>query len=330
MSDWNGSAWRAVHLHYHGDRDLLLDRCIRPLVHELTAEGAIEQLYFIRYAVGGPHVRLRYLPGGSASRAGDAGLLTDRIRRRASEFFAQHPSVRRPDAGTILATSRALAAAERDQGDAELVPDHRCVERPPQFEVERYGGAELFPASLELFEVSSMVALDHVRRFRDATPGGRLTMIWRALAAQALAAAETCEDLCPLLEYTTAWGEAVAPLSRRADDAYDSQPRTYRNLLTATAVELVHGNSSAQSIYDATQRLRSLLAPLTPKRRWRVLTSHLHMTANRLGAGNREETYVCRLIARALESITTGGGREMEVVRRAVLPSDRPLVATQP
>lgn len=319
MSTWDGSAWQAAHFHYHGDRDLLVDRCIRPLSRDLLGDGLIRRFFYLYYALGGPHVRLRWLPTDDPHGSEDDDPVIERIRHHADAFFARSPSTESLDPQTVLQRNRSIAAAEAEDDETELVPDNSWVRRPPHFEVRRYGGPELLPASLDLFTLSSLVAFEHLRRLRDADSNARVTAIWRTLASQVLASAESLEDLDPLLDYSvTAWGDAVAPFVERADQAFERQPDAYRSLLAKTAFEVTEGRSAAQRLDDGVRLLRRRIHRLPPRHRWRVFTSHLHMTANRLGAGNREETYVCRLVARAVASIADRGGLELEALHAAL------------
>ena len=84
--DW--SRWQAFHLFYHADRNLLLLRLIRPLVGSLARAGAIDRFFFVRYELGGPHVRLRL-----RSTPGAMDVVEERVREASADYFARWPSV---------------------------------------------------------------------------------------------------------------------------------------------------------------------------------------------------------------------------------------------
>ncbi|MDA6131158.1 hypothetical protein OSK38_27810, partial [Escherichia coli] len=51
--------WKAYHVFYHGNLDILIQQCIKPITKKLLSEGIAEKFFFIRYWEGGPHIRLR-------------------------------------------------------------------------------------------------------------------------------------------------------------------------------------------------------------------------------------------------------------------------------
>src|SRR5215218_9452764 len=58
--------WISVHVFYSSNGNPLLADGVAPLVARLRARGLISRYFFIRYWLGGPHVRLRLLPAEAA------------------------------------------------------------------------------------------------------------------------------------------------------------------------------------------------------------------------------------------------------------------------
>ena len=81
-------SWCAWHLHYHGDSNRLLFGVIDPTSRRWWKEGAIDRSFFVRYQLGGPHIRwrVRLAPGA------DPEALGSQLERIAGEFFAREPS----------------------------------------------------------------------------------------------------------------------------------------------------------------------------------------------------------------------------------------------
>src|SRR6478736_5504341 len=80
--------WRAWHLYYHACEDHLLLELVRPLVVELLRRQAIDRFFFIRYAYGGPHIRLRW----RLTEASGAVEAEQTLTARAAQYFATWPS----------------------------------------------------------------------------------------------------------------------------------------------------------------------------------------------------------------------------------------------
>ena len=64
MSD---ADWLSFHAHYHGDRDLPLRHAVASLVRRLRDDGLLESFFFMRYSLGGPHIRLRLRPAAGGA-----------------------------------------------------------------------------------------------------------------------------------------------------------------------------------------------------------------------------------------------------------------------
>src|SRR5258705_6344647 len=81
--------WRALHIFLHRSAeevDEFIVGCLAPAVARRRAEGEITTWFFIRYWVGGPHIRIRLR---IAPKAGADPL--ERIRAEAAEYLAARP-----------------------------------------------------------------------------------------------------------------------------------------------------------------------------------------------------------------------------------------------
>jgi hypothetical protein len=300
--------WREHQLFYHADRDLLLREMVGPLAASLLASGDAAHVWFVRYLLGGPHVRLRIRP-----RRGRARAAAERVRLASAEFFARHPSpqpleeekVRRMNR-EALADDTALTAA-----DDVVWPDNSLRSVPPRFEVARYGGPTLFPASLDFFAVSSTWVLRTLARRGELTPAARLDVASRAMLRQAWGLAVDAAEVGRLCAWGTyVMGDVLRGFAARGDEAFergrDGLCARVRGELKALAAPVVVGDGDEDApgwLGGAARLLAREVAGADDDARWRISWSQVHMTANRLGLRNPEEIYVGRMLQRAIAAV---------------------------
>lgn len=307
--DW--SRWRSCHLYYHGDRNLLLDRLVWPLVGSLFHSRTIDHFFFIRYELGGPHVRLRLraLPGAEES-------VEEAAAKAAGDFFARWPSAQPRSTETMMRWTRETLAADPSETDATIYPDNSLRIVPFEPQIDRYGGPELFGASLDFFALSSLRALAFAHESGAEPRSRQLPHILRALACQALGFARDEPELLRLLGYAEAGeGHPLAPFAARGDRAFEQQPEVLRRLLVDA---LTGTGEQGAGPLDEARGLAAALRGAAPATREGILRSHMHMTANRLGLSNPEEAHAGRILWRAAEE----GGRLASGLRGAWRPLD--------
>lgn len=287
------TGWRSFHLHYHGDRDLLLLELVRPLAASLLARGQIDRFFFVRFLLGGPHIRLRLRP-----RPDPAGTIGYDVAAAAEAFFASHPSQASLPEEEIRRRNRLVLARAPHEHDDAVYPDNSLREVPFRPETERYGGPDLLDHSLDFFTLSSVSAL----RFLEAHGGEprprQLSEAFRMLARQALGCARTPEELQHLLQAPVeSWGEPMAPAADRADQLFDRHRQDLLGLLRAEVESLASPET------EAARRLAREIGDAGEDVRRRICTSQLHMTANRLGIEGAEEVYLARLLWRSAREL---------------------------
>lgn len=301
-----GSRWRSYHLYYHGEKHLLLTLLVRPLVASLLEEQIIDHLFFIHYELGGPQVRLRLRVAAEAARLDRA------VAAEAQRFFSHWPSRCPLPAEAVRRRTREILAADASESDAAVHPDNSLQVTSFVPEVERYGGPERIGCSLDFFALSSVRALSFAEA-RGAEPRARqIPGILRALAAQAFGFARDGAELLDLLGYAAV--DAAHPFTtfmERGDRAFEKEPEAFRSLLQ----DVLASGGEAGAVEEA-RRLAARVHDAPSEVRWRILKSHMHMTANRMGLRNPEETYLTRILWRAAH----GGGGLDPVLREAWSP----------
>jgi hypothetical protein len=289
-----GAAWRSYHLFYHGDRDRLLLELVRPLVSTLLADDDIDSFFFVRFALGGPHVRLRLrsLPARAETAAA-------RVADRAAAFFARRPSLNPLDGEAIRRRNRLILARAPHERDDAVYPDNALRELPFRPEIDRYGGPQLLDFSLDFSALSSVAALRFLAAHGAEPRQQQIPVIFRLLVRQALGLARSCEELAILLRAPVeSWGDSMAPAVARADQVFARRGQDLLRLLR-TEIELL----SAAPETEAARRLAWEVRGAPEDRRRRIAESHLHMTANRLGIEGAEEVYLARLLWRSAQAL---------------------------
>jgi Lantibiotic biosynthesis dehydratase C-term len=89
MEDKNNS-WLAVHLYYEEPWEEFLEKIIKPYCETVIGSGAAESYFFVRYWERGPHLRLRF----HGEKMALENILLPNLRAYFSNVFSQKPSER--------------------------------------------------------------------------------------------------------------------------------------------------------------------------------------------------------------------------------------------
>lgn len=307
------SIWQSYHLFYHGDRDLAVRAFVRPTVCSLMRSGVIDSFFFVRYGLGGPHLRLRV-----KSRNGGRAVVSAEVEQAASRFFARHPSMPSLSVAEIRRHNRLLLENDPSGGTDEVFANHTCVEVAPVFEVDRYGGRELIEHSMDYFALSSCYTMTVCR------PGSRSRRLGEALRVQACQARGLSLDGAEFLEHVSYpdayWGTGLEAAISAGDQYFNGHADEVCTFLEEALHRIKVGGEAAdafesplRSLTDGATSLRDLPGGLGTDERLAMGMSHMHMTANRMGLSNPEEAYLGRILWRAghaLAASETSGWRD--------------------
>jgi hypothetical protein len=294
-------AWHGFHLVYHGDRDLLLRALVAPLAARMLAEREIDTFFFIRYDLGGPHVRLRVRPC-----PGRAREVAARVRSAAAAFFARHPSPTPFPAEKVRRDNRMVIPSDpfATYVDDVVFPDNSVHEAPVGLEVERYGGAAFFNHSLDAFTLSSIDVVSFLEGAGEQARGSRLSEAARALVRQSWGLAGSAGEFAQLVAYAASpAAEGLQRFIVAGDEAFERRRETLRALVRDELALLSAGDAHPPRYAAAARGLGWEIRALAPDIRARIAASHIHMTANRLGLRNPEETYLGRMMKRAVADL---------------------------
>ena len=294
----SAAGWRGFHLFYHADTVRLLGET-RPLAASLVADGLVRRFFLIRYDLGGPHVRLRVEVDDA-----DAPAVAARVRAAAADFFRRAPSTETLPDEQVHRVNRGIIAEDPFAGEEDDVvfPDNSVAELPVHFEMNRYGGPDLYDHSLSFFTLSTVEALGFLEAHAGVPAGRRLADAARLLVRQAWGHAEGEDDFVPLATYAVrTLGDRLAGLFATADAAFERSGGAMCALVQGELARLAapgEGPALAEGARALAHAVRGAPGPV----RRMVATGQMHMTSNRLGLRNGDEVYLCRMLARAFEA----------------------------
>ncbi|HKY26941.1 MAG TPA: lantibiotic dehydratase C-terminal domain-containing protein [Pyrinomonadaceae bacterium] len=297
--------WQSYHLFYHDNLDTPLLKCVEPLVRTLHQLGWLKKFFFVRYQLGGPHLRLRILPTPNCEEQ-----TREMIRREVEKFLKHYPSLNTKNETQIRRANKVILEHDSHEDGDEVYPNNSLLEAPFVPETERYGGARLLPHSLDFFVVSTVAAL---LSLKQNSARGRTTDMGSTARYQirlAIGFSNSFEELDELLSYGMRWGSLFNPnfelLTRKL---YEQQkPKINRLLVDELAIASTRASISSAITTaglwtNAAASLAVSLAETDDTSRRHILESHLHMSANRFGLNNADEFYLSGLLYYALKEL---------------------------
>jgi hypothetical protein len=294
-------AWRAYHLYYHGDQNLMLRRSIQPLMKELLDRGLIDRFYFVRYSLGGPHIRLRWRLTNQDAQCLAEAALAEGI----SQFFTLCPSTKSMPREEIQKLNESVLLDSDPSGPQEedgIFGDNSWRLSSPLFEVARYGGWERLGASLDLFCLSSANVLCLLVERESWSGGWERTIFMRLALHLAWGLVEKEDEFLAVAAYCVRKTEG--PYQRIIADADTVFEKQSAQITALIHEELAKGDPELMGYLDqGSFLLANQLRSLEWRKCHHLAASHLHMTANRLGLNNAEEIYVLRILSRACTSL---------------------------
>jgi lantibiotic biosynthesis dehydratase-like protein len=240
--------WISGHLHYHQGLDPVVRGFVRPLVAALAKNGRINAFFFVRYSLGGPHVRLRLrvVPG-----AREQALAA--MQQAAERFLERSPSTRPLDEETIRRANEAILASDPHETDGAVYPDNSFRVVPFRPEVERYGGPGLVGFSLDLFTLSSVAVLEILAKPRDVQRPALLSQAFRLLLLQALGFAADETELGDLLRYgVDSMGGDMPRILEKGTESPDPRGRRFCRPSSTAFVDAQPPSATMRALEDST------------------------------------------------------------------------------
>ncbi|MBR7742528.1 thiopeptide-type bacteriocin biosynthesis protein [Phycicoccus sp. BSK3Z-2] len=280
--------WTSRHLHLATGATSALDRVLAEVAAP-AARDTGRPWFFVRYWQGGPHLRLRVadLDGPAADR------LTARLERLLEPHLA--PRAGEPPVEEAAYTAEASRHARGETGENRTVSALRPAGAHPatyEPELERYGGADVMAASERLFVRSSELVVDVLPSVPTLADRRRLALRLAAAAARPLG---------PLPAQSVFF-----EVGRRSWAAWARSYGTDEAVVTATArVDRAPAPGAFEPLpgvlgtwHDDVAVLVATLGHAGHPVPGAVVSSHVHMTHNRLGLGILDELRTYAVLAR--------------------------------
>jgi hypothetical protein len=310
LSQMTQERWISGHLYYHQRLDPVVHDFVHPLAVSLVRAGKVDGFFFVRYSLGGPHVRLRLrVISGACEHALEA------MQHAARCFLESAPSTRSLDEGVIRQTNQSILAFDPSETDNSVYPDNSFFVMPFHPEIQRYGGPSLLRLSLNFFTLSSVAAIEFLLRYGAMSRSAQLAQAYLLLLQQALGFATNEEELANLLSYgVDSWGFGPPKILDKGDKVFRDQIDMFLQLFSQS-ISYAHSlkaenRSLGQSSYFivvGARRLSTAIKNTDRLTRARIGGSQLHMTASRLGLSNVEEVYISRLLAATIHEVLNTG-----------------------
>jgi thiopeptide-type bacteriocin biosynthesis protein len=323
--------WISVHIFYSSNGNPLLADCIAPLVAKLRTRGLLSRYFFIRYWLGGPHIRLRLSPAEGVSDADVKEVVEADLRA----FLARRPALFELDRKTIAPLYKTMYEAEygAEEFAARFGPDgdipfydnnsFHYIDYEPEY--DRYGGEDGIDLSERHFEVSSDIVLKLVQETNVHLRGIAMGHSVQLMLQTCYAFLGDDARICNFLErYMDFWQTSYSQNSKKL---YPGFERKYAQMSAKLhkRVEEVRAMNESDDPTRGTEGERSWIAhmkevrdevrQLVAEKRLSLmggvdtedaalailLSSYLHMTNNRLGVSILDEIYLSYIIRRTLE-----------------------------
>jgi thiopeptide-type bacteriocin biosynthesis protein len=290
-------AWQSLHLFIAGglfgsDGDRLITEVVAPATCRLQATGAVDGFFFIRYVEKGPHVRWRIRCAPSMSKL----MIEAELSRTLAGEVGTRPDLAR----------------------------YEWIDYEP--EVVRYGGAVGVRIAESFFERSSEAVIQVLRSRDLASPAKRRAMAMLSMLTIAAPFFAELPDLQTFLQRYSADRMSVygggsdvrAELRLQVEAATERQRDRYRLAVAKSRAALTDGEPPVAELKALLAGARTAKQQLTSAVRdglietvngrpasfgaaaMYLLPSYLHMTANRFGVSNADESFVAHGVADAL------------------------------
>lgn len=321
--------WLSFHVFYAANSNPILVEGVTPVIGRLRAAGLIERWFFIRYWLEGPHVRLRVLP----ARAEDTPRVRTEVLAALEAVLARRPALYETDrdASGELFKRMYLAEYSEEQWNASYGADGEMPYRANNSvheiaydqELDRYGGPAGMALSEWHFERSSDLALRLL-----ATGNMHMRTVLLGQTAQldmALCFAFLPDDAAVAVfldNYRIFWETSYQEPSTGQHETFDRsfdrmRDRLEERLLRVRAAvrdpETAVGLEREWAEHCLALRDRATSLALAGELSFRdgpvtdpavalpiLLSSYVHMTANRLGASILDEIYLAYVNRRAV------------------------------
>lgn len=311
--------WISAHLFYSQSLDFLLVNGVAPTVEKLIVKKLILNYFFIRYNEGGPHIRLRLKVFRTHKEK-----VRKIIEGELLKFFMTYPS-------------QPLQQIEKYNGKFYPMNSIQFIAYEP--EIKRYGGAIGITIAEQFFEASSKIVLSILREKKIITYDEAISIAIQlnvALTAslnlnlqdgllfyhtifshmlptaRAVVGHKTFEEIVDdfeneyllqktkLIDFFSNFIQYVySEKTKYSDDNWIDTWLKYSKLISKLFYSELRQNRIETQQYNI-KVLNSKINKAEYKPEWSIFSSYVHMSNNRLGLMNCDESYIAYLVYRTL------------------------------
>ncbi|MFC5289964.1 thiopeptide-type bacteriocin biosynthesis protein [Actinokineospora guangxiensis] len=273
-----GTRWTSLHLHVHwsaAQTDEFLTGTLGPMLDARAADGLLGEWFFIRYWMGGPHLRVR------ATGVADAAELAAALRAAVAAGPAPEGEPRPgwTAHGTVLAV-------------------------PYEPETQRYGGEEPLPIAEKVFAASTRAALRALASPVERRMAAAMALVYAT--GVALGFGDRAIALW-LRRHAGAWRwvRETEMLPAATVLARTAAVRADHGTPVTAALRAVRAGRADSAVGEWTADVAdadraAAAVGLEGPRRAAVWASQVHMLCNRMGVAPDEERALCWLLAAIL------------------------------
>ena len=320
--------WLAAYLYYAEPWEDFLVQAVNPFIKLVFDNNLAEQFFFIRYWEGGPHIRLRF--------KGVRAILDDDLKPQLesyfSKYFKNHPSER-----TVTEKNQEFLE------NPNIFPNNSLLFVEYEPEVARYGGPVGIELAEKQFQVSSKTILTIIEESKnnwsyERALGFAIQLHLSFSFAFGMTLRETVDFFNFNLDRWIGWNdEMITRLEQGGktqflkvfENSFEKERSSIVSFVQIVWNAFEQGIEFEQdwlnkwliqmaSISDQIKRAeteKQLIIPQVDRHDaaiinyetynplWEILESYLHMTNNRLGILNRDESYLGYLLSKSLGQI---------------------------
>ncbi|HEX8772732.1 MAG TPA: thiopeptide-type bacteriocin biosynthesis protein [Pyrinomonadaceae bacterium] len=322
--------WISMHIFYSANPSKLLLNCIAPLIAELRDRGLVSRWFFIRYWMGGPHVRLRLLPAEGVTAEAVKNVAEPAIR----SYLDNRPALFEMDPSLLKKHYRRMFEAEYgteaylarygETGEMETYLSNSIHYIDYELEFERYGGAAGLDVAERHFEVSSDIVLDIMKEtnvhVRGLAMGRGMQLMLQLLYTFLVDDESVCRFLTRYIELWQEIYEDRSNLYPYFDRKYNFVAQKIQRRVRSVKRQLEADRfvpglevelkwiTHVREFKTELRALRASEGLLLPDHVQAerdafnyLLSSYVHMTNNRLSVSIGEEVYMAYVLRRAIE-----------------------------
>lgn len=289
--------WISCHIYYEKPIEKLLTEAILPCIEELIVSKKIRNSFFIRYYEKGYHIRLRLHFVESIH----LEYIKNYVTKELKTYINHYPSKR------------------TDEYSTDLFPNNSFYFTEYEKEINRYGGTKAIVIAEKQFALSSLVVLNILKSTNQWTYQDVITKAIYLNMTFCYSLFGEVESTILFLKFNFKnWLEKVSNFETGDSDValismFETDYQNRKNSLVPSLKLLWLALTSGVEFEEAWMNQWALGMAKIREQIYKVhrnnsplfsiFDSYLHMTNNRLGLMNRDESYISYLVYRSLEEI---------------------------